>query len=109
MNMDLVALPHVIECFGKQEMEVSKGTYGSARCSNGQGTKYTIKVDSGFELLYRLARGMPSLFDLCGKVVGGKRKRNVKHIIVHAVGVGTGVNEAGGVKATVVQCEVGVW
>ena len=75
MNMDLVALPHVIECFGKQEMEVSKGTYGSARCSNGQGTKYTIKVDSGFELLYRLARGMPSLFDLSGKVVGGKRKR----------------------------------
>ena len=75
MRMDLVVLPHVIECFGKQEMEVSKGTYASARCSNGQGTKYTIKVDSGFEVLYRLARGMPSLFDTSGKVVGGKRKR----------------------------------
>lgn len=36
-------------------------------------------------------------------------KERLKHIIVHAVGVGTGVNEAGGVKATVVQCEVGVW
>ena len=72
MNMDFVLLPHVIECFGKQAMEVPKGTYGSARIGS---TKYTIKVDSGFELLYRLARGMPSLFDTRGKVLGGKRKR----------------------------------
>ena len=52
-------------------MEVPKDTCGSKR-SNG---KYTIKVDSGFELLYQVARGMPSLFDTEGKVVGGKRKR----------------------------------
>lgn len=71
MGMDLEVLPLVLECFCKQEMEVPKDTWGSKR-SNG---KYTIKVDSGFELLYRVARGMPSLFDTEGKVVGGKRKR----------------------------------
>ena len=71
MGMDLELLPHVLECFCKQEMEVPKDTWGS-KLSNG---KYTIKVSSGFELLYRVARGMPSLFDTEGKLVGGKRKR----------------------------------
>ena len=70
MGMDLEVLPHVLECFCKQEMEVPKDTRGSKR-SNG---KYTIKVNSGFELLYQVARGMPSLFDTEGKVVGRKRK-----------------------------------
>ena len=73
MGMDLEVLPHVLECFCKQEIEVQKDR-GSKR-SNG---KYTIKVGSGFELLYRVARGMPSLFDAEGKVVGGKRKRTTR-------------------------------
>ena len=65
INAELVVLPRVFECIGKREMETHPDSNGTQK----------IKITAGFELLYRITKGMPSLFDPDCKVVGGKRKR----------------------------------
>ena len=66
--LDLEVLPHVIECFGRYDhvLQMVRLTFDS-RGPN--------KIIAGLELLYRLTRGIPSLFGFRGKALGGKRKR----------------------------------